>query len=80
MAIKTSYLEINKRLYILTSSNLPGYGVMREGIIYYEAVDPADLHREYTEVKLPEDMLPKEEEPQEGQKEDDVSREEQIIQ
>ena len=63
MAIKTSYLEINGRLYIKTFSSLEGYGVMREGIIYYEAVDPADLHREYTEVKLPDDMIPKEEEP-----------------
>ena len=69
MAIKTSYLEINKRLYVRTFSNLSGYGVMREGIIYYEAVDPADLHREYTEVKLPEDMLPKEEEPKQEESE-----------
>jgi hypothetical protein len=63
MAIKTSYLEINKRLYVKTFSSLEGYGVKRDGIIYYEAVDPEELHREYTEVKLPEDMLPKEEDP-----------------
>lgn len=76
MAIRTSYLEINKRLYVRTFSNLPGYGVMRDNIIYFDAVDPADFQKEYTEVKLPEDMLPKEEESQEGQKEENVSREE----
>ena len=77
MAIKTSYLKFGERLYVRTFSNLPGYGVTREGIIYFDAIDPADLHREYTEIKLPDDMLPpKEEEPQEGE----VPQEEQIIQ
>ena len=69
MAIETSYLEINGRLYIKTFSSLEGYGVKRDGIIYYDATDPAELHREYTEVKLPDDMIPKEEEPKQEETE-----------
>lgn len=40
-----------------------GYLIEREGVKYEEAVDPADLHREYTETdeKIPEE----EEEPDE---------------
>lgn len=69
MAIRTSYLQVGERLYVRTFSDILGYGVKRDGIIYYDAVDPAELHREYTEVKLPDDMIPQEEPKQEEESE-----------
>ena len=69
MAIRTSYLQVGERLYVRTFSDILGYGVKRDNIIYFDAVDPAELHREYTEVKLPDDMIPKEEEPKQEETE-----------
>ena len=63
MALKTLQLKFGGKIYVKTFSTLPDHGVMREGIIYYDAIDPSEFHREYTEVKLPDDMIPKEEEP-----------------
>lgn len=52
MSIQKEYIGSRGTAYIRTYSDIPGYGVMRDGVIYMEAVDPAILHREYTEVSL----------------------------
>ena len=54
--IKTEQLQINGKAYVRTYS---GRGMMieREGLVYAEAVDPAELGRTYSETEIP---VPKE--------------------
>lgn len=45
-------LTINKRDFIRTYSD-KGMMVERDGVMYSEAVDPAELNREYIETDIP---------------------------
>lgn len=50
--IKTEPLTINGKHFIRTYSD-SGYMVERDGIRYSEAIDPAELNRQYTETDEP---------------------------
>ena len=60
MAIVVEHLEINGEDFTRTYSDEHRY-VVREGIAYGEAVDPAKYGRTYTEG----DLMPEEDEPEE---------------
>lgn len=47
--IVTESLTINGRAFIRTYSD-SGYMVEREGVMYSEAIDPAEMGRTYTET------------------------------
>lgn len=47
--IKTESMTINGKAFIRTYSD-SGYMIERDGIRYSAAIDPADLHRQYTET------------------------------
>ena len=53
--IRTENLTIGGRTFIKTYSD-EGYMVERDGVKYSEAIDPAELGRQYTEAneKIPE--------------------------
>lgn len=53
--IKTETIQVNGRDFIKTYSDIDGYGVKREGIVYREALDPVEFasERQYTEALLP---------------------------
>lgn len=51
MAIIQEYFSINERDFIRTFSDAGRY-VVRDGIIYDEACDPAEFGRTYTEGEL----------------------------
>ena len=58
MAIKQVNFEINGRGFVRTVSDSGRY-VVRDGVSYEEANDPAELRRTYTEGDLiPDDELP----------------------
>jgi len=58
MAIKTEHFDVNGRDFIRTYSDAGRY-VVRDGVSYSEACDPAELGRTYTEGELmPEDERP----------------------
>lgn len=50
--IKTENLTINGKSFVRTYSD-NGYMVEREGVRYSEAIDPAELNRQYTETDEP---------------------------
>ena len=50
--IKTESLTINGKSFVRTYSD-SGYMVERDGIRYSEAIDPAELNRQYTETDEP---------------------------
>lgn len=50
--IKTENLTINGKAFVRTFSD-SGYMVERDGIRYGEAIDPAELNRQYTETDEP---------------------------
>jgi hypothetical protein len=56
--IKTENLTIGGRAFIKTYSD-EGYMVERDGVRYSEAIDPAELGRQYTETdeKIPEEIV-----------------------
>lgn len=54
--IKTERLQINGKAFVRAYSD-KGMMIEREGLIYSEAVDPAELGRTYTETNIP---VPKE--------------------
>ena len=47
--IKTELLTINERLFVKTYSD-KGMMIQRDGVRYAEAIDPAELNRQYTET------------------------------
>lgn len=51
MAIKTEHFDVNGRDFIRTTSNAGRY-VVRDGVSYSEACDPAEFGRTYTEGEL----------------------------
>lgn len=58
MAIKQEHFEINGHEFVRTVSDAGRY-VVRDGVSYEEANDPAELGRTYTEGDLiPDDELP----------------------
>lgn len=61
MAIIQKHVTINGKDFIYTYSNA-GRKVVRDGIEYDEAYDPAEFNREYTEgsVSSDEDVTPEE--------------------
>ena len=58
--IKTEQLQINDKAFVRTYSDR-GMMIEREGLVYSEAVDPAELGRTYTETEIP---VPKEDDGQ----------------
>lgn len=50
--IKTESMTINGKAFIRTFSD-SGYMVERDGVRYGEAIDPAELNRQYTETDEP---------------------------
>ena len=54
--IKTEQLQINGKAFVRTYSDR-GMMIEREGLVYSEAVDPAELNRTYNETDTP---VPKE--------------------
>ena len=54
--IKTEQLQINGKAFVRTYSDR-GMMIEREGLVYSEAVDPAELGRTYTETDI---SVPKE--------------------
>ena len=50
--IQTEKMTINGKAYIRTWSDL-GMMIERDGALYEEAIDPAELGREYTETEQP---------------------------
>lgn len=48
--IKTEDMSINGKRFVRTYSNT-GFMVEREGVRYAEAIDPAELNRQYTETE-----------------------------
>ena len=50
--IKTEQLQINGKAFVRTYSDR-GMMIEREGLVYSEAVDPAELGRTYTETDTP---------------------------
>lgn len=55
--VKQENVVIKNKEFIKTYSDLEGYGVIRDDIIYEEAFDPIEyaMGRVYVEVKLEED-------------------------
>lgn len=49
--IRTEELKINGKAFVRTTSDAGRY-VVRDGFSYEEAIDPAELGREYTEGEL----------------------------
>ena len=58
--IKTEQLQINGKAFVRTYSDR-GMMIEREGLVYSEAVDPAELGHTYTETEIP---VPKEDDGQ----------------
>ena len=58
--IKTEQLQIHGKAFVRTYSD-KGMMIEREGLVYSEAVDPAELGRAYTETEIP---VPKEDDGQ----------------
>ena len=54
MAIQTEHFDINGRDFIRTYSDANRY-VVRDGVSYSEACDPAEFNREYTEGEVMEE-------------------------
>ncbi len=54
MAIITKHFDVNGTDFIRTSSDIGRY-VVRDGVSYSEACDPAELNRTYTETDIPID-------------------------
>jgi hypothetical protein len=52
--IKTENLTINNRAFVRTYSD-SGFQVERDGVLYSEAIDPAEFNRQYTETDEPID-------------------------
>lgn len=52
--IITESMTVNGKAFIRTCSD-SGFLVEREGVRYYEAIDPAELGRTYTETGIPVD-------------------------
>lgn len=50
--IQTESLTINGKAFVRTFSD-SGYMVERDGVRYGEAIDPAELNRQYTETDEP---------------------------
>lgn len=50
--IKTENLTINGKAFVKTYSD-EGMMVERDGILYAEAIDPAEFGRQYTETNTP---------------------------
>jgi hypothetical protein len=50
--IKTENLTINGKAYVRTWSDI-GMMIQRDGALYEEAIDPAELGRVYTETEQP---------------------------
>lgn len=62
--IKTENLTINEKAFIRTYSDEGKY-VVRDGVKYVEAIDPAEFDRTYTEgdyISPPEEVIPDDEE------------------
>ena len=59
MAIVTENYEINGIPFVRTTSNSGRY-VVRDGVSYEEACDPAEFGRTYTEGEFMEDPTPDE--------------------
>ena len=59
--MKTENLTINGKAFVKTYSD-SGYMVEREGVRYSEAIDPAELNRQYTETDEPVEGLSETEE------------------
>lgn len=55
MAIRQEHFDVNGRDFIRTYSDENRY-VVREGIEYSEACDPAEFGREYTEGRVMEEI------------------------
>lgn len=55
--VKRENVTIKNKEFVKTYSDLEGYGVMRDDIIYEIAFDPIEFKDEriYVEVKLPEE-------------------------
>lgn len=58
--IKTEEMTINGKLFIRTYSDSGCY-VVRDGVEYSEAIDPAHMGRTYTEGNIMENMTETEE-------------------
>ena len=69
MAIVTETFEINGRAFVRTYSDAGRY-VVRDGIAYSEANDPAEFNRQYIEGE----MMPPEEQPDRTEEEDALTR------
>ena len=50
--IKTEQLQINGKAFVRTYSD-KGMMIEREGLVYSEAMDPAELDRTYNETDTP---------------------------
>lgn len=50
--IRTETITINGKAYTRTYSDI-GYMIERDGAVYEEAIDPAELGRTYTETDQP---------------------------
>lgn len=57
--IVTENMTINDKQFIKTYSDL-GFMVERDGVRYSEAIDPAELNRQYTETDEPIESYPDE--------------------
>lgn len=57
--IVQEHFTVNGRDFVRTSSDDDRY-VVRDGIAYSEACDPAEFNRQYTEGKPMEDITPEE--------------------
>lgn len=53
--IVTENMSINGKKFIRTYSDSGCY-VVRDDVAYIEAIDPAEMNREYTEGEIMEDM------------------------
>lgn len=58
--IKTEHFDVNGRDFVRTYSDTHRY-VVRDGVSYSEACDPADFGRTYTEGEVMEDETEAEE-------------------
>lgn len=52
--IKTEKLTIKGRAFVRTYSD-SGYMIERDGVLYGEAIDPAEHGRTYTETDIPDE-------------------------
>lgn len=52
MAVITEHFDVNGRDFIRTTSDAGRY-VVRDGVEYSEACDPAEFGRTYTETDIP---------------------------